>query len=187
MVKGHDMRIAPHHVVGTPQHRLSRMLQTDQVYHPRRAWPEDCTVQWGHGIIPATPFFEAFIPGTFIRGEGETIADAEDRAFERYESEKTCVHLWGRQRPGGQLYTNGAGWCRKCGAFRSEMFPVIVKLGAHRRPLRRMEVDHLRSIETDHEMNAHMDARYPERREDRLRHGRLLRIRMNLYGAVAQD
>ena len=177
------MRIAPHHIPGTPQHKLSEMLRPDPAYQPRRAWPKDCMVQWGNGIMPATPFFEAFIPGTFIRGEGRTIAAAEDRAFEQYEGERTCSHLWGRQRPGGQLYTNGAGWCRKCGAFRSEMFPAIVEIGAYRRPLRLMEVDHLHSVENDHEMNARMNAKYPERKEIRLRHARLLRIRMNLYGA----
>lgn len=181
------MKIAPHHIAGAPEHRVSQALGIDQPYEPRRAWPKDCTVQWGHGIIPATPFFEAFIPGTFIRGEGETIADAEDRAFERYESEKTCGHIWGRQRPGGQLYTNGAGWCRKCGAFRSGMFPAIVTLGGHRRPLKGMEEDHLRLIETNHEMTTHMDAKYPEGRERRRRHARLLRIRMNLYGLAVRE
>ena len=181
------MRIAPHHVQGTAEHRLSHLLHLDPPYEPRRAWPEDCMVQWGEGIVPATPFFEAFIPGTFIRGEGSTIADAEDRAFERHLSEQECDHRWGRERPGGRLYTNGAGWCRRCGAFRSAMFQPIVELGAHRRPLRRMEADHLRSVEEDAEMNARMDARYPERKAERMRHVRLLRIRMNLYGAAGEE
>jgi len=181
------MKIAPHHVPGTPEHKFSQMLRPDQVYQPRHAWPSDCTVQWGHGIVPATPFFEAFVPGTFIRGEGATIADAETRAFEKYEGEKLCGHQWGRQRPGGLLYTNGAGWCRKCGGFRSEMFRPIVTLGHHRKPLRLMELHHLESVESDHEMNARMDAKYPDRKADRASYARLLRIRLNLYGVADQS
>ncbi len=181
------MRIAPHHVPGTAEHRLSEMLRPDPTYKPHRPWPAECTVQWGHGIAPATPFFEAFLPGTFIRGEGRTIAEAEDRAFDQYAGEQTCRHLWGRQRPGRDLYLNGAGWCRRCSAFRSEMFRPVVTLGAHRRPLRRMEVYHLDSMENDHEMNERMNARYPERRKDRERLAKLLRIRMNLYGSTDED
>lgn len=181
------MRIAAHHVAGTPQHALSEMLHPDPGYAPTKPWPEDCTVQWGHGIVPATPFFEAFMPGTFIRGEGATIAEAEAQAFDEYERQGVCAHQWGRRRPGRQLYTNGAGWCRRCGAFRSAMFPPLVELGSHRRPLRRMEADHLDSLENDREMNEHMDRKYPEGRGDRLRHAKLLRIRMNLFGAEPTD
>jgi hypothetical protein len=81
------MKIAAHHIKGTPEHRFSEMLRPDPEYTPACAWPDDCMVQWGHGIIPAVPFFEAFPPGTFIRGEGETIAEAERKAFAQYQSE----------------------------------------------------------------------------------------------------
>ena len=50
----------------------------------RHPWPADCYVQGGdRGVVLTedgsywTAFVEAF-PGTFIRGEGVTIADAED-------------------------------------------------------------------------------------------------------------
>lgn len=178
------MKLAPHHIPGTPEHRFTQMLRDTPSYEPRHPWPDDCTVQWGHGIAPATPFFEAFVPGTFLRGEGATIAEAENRAFQRYRFEQGCEHRWGRKRPGGQMYVNGAGWCQRCCAFRSEMFKPIVELGAHRRPLSRMEADHLHSVENDHEMNDRMAERYPERVEIRARHARLLRIRMNLYGVT---
>lgn len=181
------MKLAPHHIPGTAEHRFSQMLRDTPDYDPRHPWPENCTVQWGHGIAPATPFFEAFIPGTMLRGEGATIADAEDQAFQRLQTELACDHQWGRQRPGGQLYTNGGGWCRRCRAFRSAMFQPIVELGAHRRPISRMEADHLHSVENDDEMNARMAALYPERIEIRARHARLLRIRMNLYGVTDEE
>jgi len=151
-------------------------------YTPVQNWPEECTVQWGNGIIPANPFFEAFIPGTFYRGDGATIEEAEANAFAQYEKEKTCNHLWGRQRPKRDLYTNGAGWCRHCGAFRSKMFNEIVNLGSHRKPLNKSEEYFLDSLENDHEMNAHMDEKYPHDRKQRQTQARLLRIRKNLFG-----
>lgn len=176
------MKIARHHIKGTKEHGISEIIRPAPEYTPKQPWPENCTVQWGHGIIPANPFFEAFIPGTFIRGDGATIEEAEAKAFAQYSQEGSCDHLWGRQRPKGDLYKNGAGWCRKCGAFRSKMFQSIVDLGYHRRPLSRSEEDFLHSLETDHEMNEHMDRKYPQERKNRLVMKRLLRIRKNLFG-----
>lgn len=177
------MRIAAHHIPGTPEHRLSTLLRPSPEFTPGCAWPDDCTVQWGHGIVPAVPFFEAFPPGTFIRGEGETIAEAEEKAFAKYLRDLACDHVWGRQRPGGSLYTNGAGWCRKCGGFRGKMFPPLKPSGWWRKPLARWEYDHLISMETDHELNARMDAKYPGEAERRRKDARVLRLRFNLFGA----
>jgi hypothetical protein len=177
------MKIARHHIPGTPEHQLSSMLRPDPEYTPACAWPDDCTVQWGHGIIPAVPFFEAFPPGTFIRGEGETIADAERAAFAKYQRDLACDHVWGRQRPGGALYTNGAAWCRKCGGFRGRMFPELKPSGWWRKPLTRSERDWLESLETDHELNEHVDRKYPQDAADRRRTARVLRLRFNLFGA----
>lgn len=176
------MRIAAHHIEGTPQHQLSSMLHSNPAYTPTCAWPDDCTVQWGHGLIPAVPFFEAFPRGTFIRGEGETIAEAEQKAFAKYQRDLACDHVWGRQRPGGALYTNGAGWCRKCGGFRSRMFPELKPSGWWRKPLSRWEHDHLVSMETDVELNEWMDRKYPGERARRAKDKRILRLRCNLFG-----
>lgn len=178
------MKIASHHVPGTKEHELAQRIRPAPDYVPVKPWPEEARVQWGHGIVPAVPFFEAFLPGTFIRGEGADIAEAEAKAFAQYEREGHCDHQWGRQRPGGDLYTNGAGWCRKCRAFRSSMFPPITKLGAHRKPLSTMELHHLESMETDHEMNEWMDRVYPDDRADREKLKRLLRVRRHLFGVA---
>lgn len=176
------MRIAPHHIPGTPENKFSSMLHSNPSYTPVCAWPEDCMVQWGNGIIPATPFFEAFPTGTFIRGEGATIDEAEAKAFAQYEREFLCDHLWGRQRPGRDVYLNGAGWCRKCGAFRGRMFNEVVMLGHWRKPLLRWEHDDMISGETDHDLNAWMDKKYPHDIEGRKLRRRLLRLRFNLFG-----
>lgn len=178
------MRIAPHHVPGTPQHDLAKLLRPAPDYKPRCDWPEGCTVQWGHGIFPAVPFFEAFPPGTFIRGEGADIADAESKAFAEYRRSLTCDHVWGRQRPGGVLYTNGAAFCRKCGGFRSSMFPEIKPLGWWRKPLMGMELWHLRSLSENPELQAIMDSKYPADREKRRRSSRILQLRFNQFGSM---
>lgn len=108
-------------------------------------WPEDCTVQWGGGgvVLSSKPggnyrtaFFEAFPKdGGFIRGEGETIGDAEKSALEQYRASAACDHLWGRQG-----YTNGGAICRRCKAFKS-VFKPIVTLGSFREPLGAMALD----------------------------------------------
>lgn len=178
------MRIAPHHIQGTPEHRLSSMLRPDPDYSPVCAWPDDCTVQWGHGIVPAVPFFEAFPPGTFIRGEGATIAEAEEHAFAQYQRDLACEHVWGRWHPRRGTYLNGAAWCRKCDAFRGSFFPAIKPSGWWRKPLTRMEYDHLLSMETDTELNELMDRKYPADAGGRRKCQRILRLRFNLFGAT---
>jgi hypothetical protein len=178
------MKIAPHHIEGTPENKISNLLNTNTSYSPKCDWPEDCTVQWGNGLVPSTPFFEAFPTGTFIRGEGATIEEAEEKAFAKYIREFLCDHLWGRQRPNRDLYTNGAGWCRHCGAFRSNMFKEIIILGHWRKPLERWEDEWLASLDTDHELNDHMDRKYPNERERRKKSQRILTIRKKLFGAL---
>lgn len=180
------MKFAAHHVKGTRENYFSEMLRPSPDYTPTCAWPEDCTVQWGHGIIPAVPFFEAFPPGTFIRGEGADIAQAEQSAFAQYQRDLACDHQWGRQHPGprGTLYTNGAGWCRKCGAFRGKMFKPIVELGGWRKPLSRSEFWVIEE-EPDPEFDAYFDRKFPADAEASRRYKRVLQMRFKLFGASA--
>lgn len=103
------------------------------------SWPEDCFVQWGgNGIVLSkeagksyrTCFFEAFPKeGSFIRGEGATIREAEEQAFGKFLKESACQHAWSRK-----AYTNGGAICRKCGSFQT-VFQPIVKLQGFRDPL----------------------------------------------------
>jgi hypothetical protein len=179
------VRVARHHIKGTPEHELSSLLTRNVEYVPACPWPDDCMVQWGHGIIPANPFFEAFPPGTFIRGDGDTIEQAERKAFAQYEREFLCAHAWGRHHERRGTYLNGAAWCRKCGAFRGKMFREVVILGHWRKPLARMEVDWLESLETDHELDAIMERKYPEDAAGRRRSKRVLQIRACLFGAAS--
>ena len=93
-------------------------------------WPEDCKVQCGRrGIVGTkdgktyyTAFFEAF-PGTFIRGEGEIIEEAERACWEKFQTYNAC-HLdhTDPENFERRSYKNGAGFCKECGYFGSKMF-----------------------------------------------------------------
>lgn len=98
-------------------------------------WPVDCTVQgddfsvvltddtYGDEDTYETAFFEAFPrnPDTFIRGEGETLQEAETNAWNQWQQVLTCPgHEF--ERPG---YKNGAGVCQHCGMFGANVFDPL--------------------------------------------------------------
>lgn len=96
-------------------------------YECKKEWDEDCFVQCGDsGVVISkdgnykTAFFEAFPknPKTFIRGEGETIEEAEEKAWEQLQRYKSCTNHEFERRG----YTNGAGFCKHCGLFVSNCF-----------------------------------------------------------------
>lgn len=180
------MRIAPHHIKGTPQAAIIAALGQHVDYTPMCPWPDDCTVQWGNGIIPANPFFEAFPAGTFIRGDGETIEDAEREAFAKYELQIGCDHLWGRHHPTRGTYTNGLGCCRRCGRTEGTMFSPIFQLGEWRKPLVRWEADWA-TEEIDDEITDAIEAREPGYRARCERQKRILRIRKHLFGVAVRE
>lgn len=111
---------------------------TRPAHTPSGEWPERAMVQWGgNGVVLGgkegareTAFFEAFPPGHFIRGEGETVSEAEVDALSQWRRINACPgHRWSRKG-----YANGAGVCRSCGCFKPNVFPPIVRLGEWRQP-----------------------------------------------------
>ena len=102
---------------------MAGIKNTDAV--TARPWPQGLFIQGGKsGLVLArdgqhylTAFVEVFPEGTFIRGEGTTIAEAEERAWEKYQRGIDCVHEY---VAGG--YTNGGGLCAVCGQFGSGVF-----------------------------------------------------------------
>jgi len=87
----------------------------------RHPWPEGLYVQGGGpgtavqvGGPHRAAFVEAFPPGTFLRGEGATVADAEDACWAKYQQLGACPHDQGFDR---RRYVNGAGFCRLCGMW----------------------------------------------------------------------
>lgn len=95
-------------------------------------WPDGCYVQWGaSGIVfgkdgaRQTAFFEAFPvePKTFIRGEGETIAAAEEAAFAKLQRILTCPgHEFER---GGR--SDGFGYCKHCHMGQANAFEPLTR------------------------------------------------------------
>lgn len=96
-------------------------------YECKKDWDKDCFVQCGDSSVVVskkgnykTAFFEAFPnePKTFIRGEGNSIEEAEEKAWEEFKKYKSCDnHEFERKG-----YTNGAGFCKHCGLFSSKQF-----------------------------------------------------------------
>lgn len=88
-------------------------------------WPEDVFLQGGKSGAVFSPngnyrtaFVEAFPGGTFLRGEGETVAEAEAKCWEKYQRHLKCSDGTGQHGPyDPRKYENGAGFCVKCGAW----------------------------------------------------------------------
>lgn len=90
--------------------------------HP---WPEGIFIQGGgSGLVFSgkdsytTAFVEVCPEGTFLRGEGATIGEAEDAAWAKYQ---TWINCDGTGEPHGpweaRHYENGAGYCTRCGVW----------------------------------------------------------------------
>lgn len=69
---------------------------------------------WGNY---STAFVECFPEGSFIRGEGSTIAEADDACWSKLLSHAACDHEW---EPAG--YRNGGGICKHCQGFGHKVF-----------------------------------------------------------------
>lgn len=90
-------------------------------YICEKEWPLDSHLQCGDdGIVFKgenhynTAFFEAFLLKTFLRGEGETIKIAEEKAFEKYLKIKNCPqHEFERYKSGGSN-VGRYGICKHC-------------------------------------------------------------------------
>lgn len=110
------------------------IVNTDQP--SRHPWPEDCYIQGGgRGIVFGAPtgtyrtaFVEAFPrnPNTFLRGEGPTIAAAEDACWVQYERIQNCAGGGGEHGPyEPRQYRNRAGFCTRCGAWFPRVLPEL--------------------------------------------------------------
>lgn len=102
-------------------------------YECKKDWDDDCFCQCGgKGLVVSnegdsytTAFFEVFNknPDTFIRGEGNTVEEAEENAWNKLQIYKDCKgHEFERRG-----YTNRAGFCKHCGLFVSKYFKPSTK------------------------------------------------------------
>lgn len=99
-----------------------------KTYNTINEW--DCFCQGGgNGIVfgkeknYTTAFFEAFPknPSCFIRGEGETVKDAEIDAWNKYQKILVCDHEMERRDR-----TDGYGYCKHC-SYSSTVFEPLTK------------------------------------------------------------
>jgi hypothetical protein len=94
-------------------------------------WPADMFLQGGtRGVVfrgdgepYRTAFVEAFPPGTFLRGEGRTVAEAEDACWAQYQRIAQCPAHPEHGPFEARGYTNGAGFCTQCGSWFSKVLP----------------------------------------------------------------
>ncbi|THA72452.1 hypothetical protein E6R60_26330 [Streptomyces sp. A0642] len=113
-------------------------------------WPDDVFIQGGtHGVAFGGPdgayqtaFFEAFPGDTFLRGEGKTIAEAEESCWGQYQRFIVCDGSGEHGPYERREYRNGAGFCTKCGTWMSNVFEPLPEQ-PRRRPslLNRLFVD----------------------------------------------
>lgn len=97
----------------------------EKEYHCQKEWADDVSLQCGSkGVVLkkeggyTTAFFEIFISGTYLRGEGKTIEDAETNVYEKYRPMLECkdhhFEQVGRQ--------DRDGVCSHCGFIKKECF-----------------------------------------------------------------
>lgn len=108
----------------------------------RHPWPDDVQVQGGEcglvfvrgtGDSYTTAFVEASPGGTFLRGEGATVEEAEDACWAKYQKVLACD---GTGRPHGPFeprhYENGSGFCTRCGAWFTNVCEPSLEVKAER-------------------------------------------------------
>lgn len=86
-------------------------------------WPDDTFIQaGGRGGIGAgnydSYFVEAFPDTTYLRGEGETLQEAEKAAWNKYVAGLVCTEHEFETRG----YTNGAAFCKNCNLFKGKHY-----------------------------------------------------------------
>lgn len=107
------------------------MKTTERGYACKQPWPDDCFVQSGgfgvvlrsqaKGGVYRTAFFEAFPkePKCFIRGEGDSVEDAEAQAYRKLQKHLACAHEFER------LNDKGRGKCIHCNLAIDNALPSL--------------------------------------------------------------
>lgn len=116
---------------------MTERLIENTLHVARHPWPADVFVQGGdHGVVFSrnrdpyqTAFVEAFPGSTFLRGEGATISEAEDKCWARYQRYLNCDGKLEQGQWHGpyerRTYRNGAGFCTLCGIWMNKVLPPL--------------------------------------------------------------
>lgn len=107
---------------------------TGNMHDCQHDWPDNVRIQHGEkGIVfskngnYSTSFFEAFPPtsvtDSYVRGEGSSVKEAENNAFEKYLKMINCEqHDYVRKGKGE------SGICKLCSSTKDEVFPPVESL-----------------------------------------------------------
>ncbi|MDQ0376564.1 hypothetical protein [Amycolatopsis thermophila] len=111
-------------------HQAREIQRTGEL--TRHPWPADVFLQGGRsGLVfkgdgtYRTAFVEAFPAGTFLRGEGATVAEAEDAAWRKYQRLAACPAHPDHGPFERRKYRNGSGFCTHCGTWFSGVLPPL--------------------------------------------------------------
>lgn len=106
---------------------------TAETRHP---WPEGAAVQGG-GERAGYAFVEVYLDTTFLGGQGASIAEAEDAAWAAYSRMSSCQTSGGHGPFEARHYTNGSGYCTRCGAWFPNVTTPSPRFVAEREAVRR--------------------------------------------------
>jgi hypothetical protein len=104
---------------------MTRLIQNTD-HEMQYAWPVWMLVQGGKSGLVITPegepnyttaFVEAFPKGTFLRGEGETLAQAEKVCWLKVLEMASCPAAPQHGPFERRHFRNGCGFCTKCGTW----------------------------------------------------------------------
>lgn len=114
--------------------KISKDGMSGNEHKCQNPWPNDCRVQHGQkGMVfkkegggYVTPFFEAFpnetVTASYIRGEGETVSEAENNAFSKLSAMLNC-----KQHEYERFRDSERGKCIHCNSVKDLVFPPMEK------------------------------------------------------------
>lgn len=116
----------------------------EKEYHCQKEWADDVYLQCGSkGVVLkkeggyTTAFFEIFVSGTYLRGEGKTIEDAETNVYEKYRPMLECKdHHF--EQVGHQ---DRDGVCSHCGFIKKECFKPSHECSVCHKPHVMLKID----------------------------------------------
>lgn len=92
-------------------------------YETKLDWPKDSFAQAGGGHLDGIGkniFFECFLKDYHVRGEGATLEEAEQKAWDLYTKYSNCNHSFQRLSEDSEI-----GVCKKCNMKKQDIFEIL--------------------------------------------------------------
>lgn len=110
------------------------------IYELKHDWPIDTVwnVNGGQGECYTEVFINTpYNAKTYDAAHGKTHEECEDILWDRYQKYINCNHEFSKDHPKYGHYKNGAGFCVKCGIFKTNIFEpeyICQQCGKHANP-----------------------------------------------------